>query len=70
MDVPSVACIATLEETMPAHHELLAGRGRRFLIIEDMNLEHDLAGLKQVRVCPWRVSGMDSGPCSVIGTRE
>jgi arylformamidase len=68
MDVPSVACIASLEETMPAHHELLGGPGRRFLIIEDMNLEQDLAGLRQVRVCPWLVRGMDSGPCSAIGT--
>ena len=68
MDVPSVACIAALEQTMAAHHELLAGPGRRFLIIEDMHLEHDLTSLRQVRLCPWRVRGMDSGPCSVIGT--
>jgi kynurenine formamidase len=67
MDVPSVACIAALEQTMPAHHELLGGAGRRFLIIEDMNLEQDLANLREARVCPWLVRGMDSGPCAVIG---
>jgi kynurenine formamidase len=68
MDVPSVACIARLEETMPVHHELLQGAERRFLIVEDMNLDYDLQRLIAVQVCPWRVTGMDSGPCSVIGT--
>jgi hypothetical protein len=52
---------------MAAHHELLGGEGRRFLIIEDMNLEQDLTGLREVRVCPWLVQGMDSGPCAVVG---
>ncbi len=66
-DVPSVACIASLEQTMPAHHELLGGPGRRFLIIEDMDLDQDLTTLREVRVCPWLVRGMDSGPCSIIG---
>jgi kynurenine formamidase len=67
MDVPSVACIAFLEETMTCHNELLSGAGRRFLIIEDMNLEQDLTGLREVRLNPWLVNGMDSGPCSVAG---
>jgi arylformamidase len=67
LDVPSVACIAHLQETMACHHELLGGLGRRFLIIEDMNLEHDLSRLVEVRVNPWLVVGMDSGPCSVVG---
>ncbi len=67
MDVASVACIAHLEKTMAVHHELLGGQSRRFLIIEDMNLEHDLTGLREVRVSPWLVREMDSGPCSVVG---
>lgn len=67
MDVPSVACIAHLEETMGCHNELFGGKGRRFLIIEDMNLEYDLHGLHEVRLGPWLVTGMDSGPCSVLG---
>jgi kynurenine formamidase len=66
MDVPSVAVIDCLEATMPAHHELLGGAGRRFTIIEDMDLEHDLTHLVEVRVSPWRVLGMDSGPCSIV----
>ena len=52
---------------MAVHHELLGGQSRRFLIIEDMNLEHDLTGLREVRVSPWLVREMDSGPCSVVG---
>lgn len=67
MDVPSVACIAHLDQTMACHNELLGGENRRFLIIEDMNLEHDLSALLQVQISPWRVHGMDSGPCSVVG---
>jgi arylformamidase len=70
LDVPSVACIAHLDETMTVHEELLGGTNRRFLIIEDMDLDHDLTQLTRVQVCPWRVHGMDSGPCSVIGYLE
>jgi arylformamidase len=67
LDVPSVAVIACLESTMPAHNELLAGEGRRFLIIEEMNLNQDLSTLVEVRLNPWLVQGMDSGPCSIVG---
>jgi arylformamidase len=68
LDVPSLACIACLDETMAAHAELLGGPGRRFLVIEDMDLAADLGMLHRVRLCPWLVRGMDSGPCAVVGT--
>jgi kynurenine formamidase len=67
MDVPSLSCIAHLEETMAGHNELLGGVGRRFLVVEDMDLHNDLAGLREVRISPWRVEGMDSAPCSIVG---
>jgi kynurenine formamidase len=67
MDVPSIACIAQLERTMPAHHALLGGTGRRFLIIEDMRLDADLPPLRAVFLAPWLVAGMDSAPCAVYG---
>ena len=67
MDVPSAACIAHLTETMACHNELLGGRGRRFLIVEDMDLEKDLGGLVEVRLWPWLVHDMDSGPCAAVG---
>lgn len=67
MDVPSIACIAHLEQTMPAHHALLEGAGRRFLIIEDMRLDPDLPPLRAVFLAPWLVAGLDSAPCAVYG---
>lgn len=70
MDVPSLACIAYLDRTMSAHNVLLGGEGCRFLVIEDMKLDMDLGGLREVRLSPWLVTGMDSGPCSVVGMIE
>lgn len=67
LDVPSLAAIPRLEETMPAHNILLEGEGRRFFILEDLDLEKDLTGLREVRVNPWMVEGMDSSPCTVVG---
>ena len=55
MDVPSLACIKYLEETMKSHNILLSGKNRKFIVIEDMNLEPDLAGLCEVRLNPWLV---------------
>jgi arylformamidase len=70
MDVPSVATIAHLEETMSCHNVLLEGEGRRFLIIEEMSLADELETLREVRLCPWLVVGMDSGPCSIVGVLD
>ncbi|MHB1456109.1 MAG: cyclase family protein [Armatimonadota bacterium] len=67
IDVPSLACIARLDETMAAHNVLLEGEGCRFLVIEDMKLDDDLGNLIEVQISPWLVTGMDSGPCSVVG---
>ncbi|MDR3552312.1 MAG: cyclase family protein [Clostridia bacterium] len=65
-DLPSIATIAQLDITMRAHNILLAGREKR-LIIEEMNVAGDLSGLSEVRINPWMVKGMLSGPCSIIG---
>jgi kynurenine formamidase len=70
MDVPSLSCIEYLEETMAAHHELLGGEGRRFIVIEDLNLEQDLSGLSRVIVAPLMVENMDGAPVTVIGERK
>jgi arylformamidase len=67
MDVPSLATIASLDTTMAAHNVLLEGPGRRFLVIEEMKLDEDLGRLREVRVAPWLVLGMDSGPCTIVG---
>jgi len=70
MDVPSLACIAYIEETMASHNELLSHEGSRFLVLEDMDLDKDLSRLREIRLNPWLVRKMDSGPCSVIGVLE
>jgi arylformamidase len=67
MDVPSLACIADLDRTMAAHNVLLGGKGRRFLVIEDMKLDEDLSTLEEVIVAPWWIGGLDGGPCIVFG---
>lgn len=43
------------------------GTNAPLLIIEDMDLSHDLTGLLSVIILPLRVAGMDSAPCTVIG---
>jgi kynurenine formamidase len=63
----SLSCIEYLDDTMAAHHELLGGEDRRFIVVEDMNLEYDLTGLKQVIVAPLLVEGIDGGPVTVMG---
>lgn len=67
MDTPSLATIACLDDTMKAHNVLLEGNERKFLVIEEMKLIPDLKGLCEVRINPWLVSGMNSGPCSIVG---
>jgi len=67
MDVPSLSCIEHLDRTFRAHHALLGGAGRRFLVIEDMNLEYDLSTLRSVVVAPLLVERIDGGPCTIIG---
>jgi len=70
MDVPSLACIASLEMTMKAHNILLAAHGGRFLVIEDMDLDKDLSGLQEVIVAPWLISKLDGGPATVFGVLD
>ena len=69
MDTISFACIAHLDEGMEAHKVLLSGEGRRFLIIEDVNLDEDISNIQQVILMPWMIEGIDSAPCSLIGVK-
>ena len=70
MDVPSFSVIAHIDETMEAHNIILGQQDRRIILIEDMKLENAPRDLREVRVNPWLVEGMDSGPCTIIGVRE
>lgn len=67
IDVPSLACINDLDNTMRSHNILLEGKGRRFLVIEEMRIPPEVKKLKEVRVNPWLVKDMDSAPCTVVG---
>jgi kynurenine formamidase len=67
MDVPSLSCIEHLDVTFRAHHALLGGPGRKFLVIEDMNLEEDLSELTEVVVAPLLVERIDGCPCTILG---
>lgn len=67
IDAPSVASIAKLDDTMAVHNILLNAAGRKFLIVEEMKLDVDFCGLSEVRLHPWMVKGMHSGPCTVTG---
>lgn len=70
MDVPSLSCIEYLGETFEAHHILLGGEGRRFIIIEDMNLDQDLSRLRTVIVAPLLVKNSDGSPVTIFGLLE
>jgi arylformamidase len=67
LDTISLASMQHLEEGLEAHRVLLGGKDRRFLIIEDMNLDRDLSDLKRVLALPLFIDGVDSAPCTVMG---
>lgn len=65
-DVPSIACINSLEETMEAHNVFFAeAHLEKFIIIEEMKLDRLPAQIKRLIVSPWLVEEMNSGPCVV-----
>lgn len=65
-DVPSIACIAHLDETMIAHNEFFASaKTDKFIIIEEMKLDEKLDGIRRMIVSPWLFEGMNSGPCVI-----
>lgn len=67
LDTISLACMQHLEEGLEAHRILLAGAARRFLIIEDMNLDCNLSNLQRVIALPLFLENVDSSPCTVMG---
>jgi arylformamidase len=67
LDTVSLACMQHLEDGLEAHRILLRGEGRRFLIIEDMNLDYELSRLERVIALPLLIEGIDSAPCTVLG---
>ena len=70
LDTVSLASMQHLDDGLEAHRILLRGRGRRFLIIEDMNLNQELHLVKRVMAIPLFIEGIDSAPCTVLGVIE
>ena len=65
-DVPSIACIPHLDETMEAHNEFFRRAGlEKFIIIEEMKLDKKIKSIHKLVVSPWLVEGMNSGPCVI-----
>lgn len=69
IDSISISSFAHREEGREAHKiffEDKVGVSSPLLIIEDMNLSGDLAGLSKVFVAPLMMEPLDSAPCAVI----
>lgn len=65
-DVPSIACIHRLEETMKAHNAFFEKASTpHFIIIEEMKLDTDLSRMKAMLVSPWMHEDMNCGPCVI-----
>jgi kynurenine formamidase len=70
-DVPSIACISHLDETMAVHNYFFEkARTEKFIIIEEMNISINLKKIKQMIVSPWLVENMNSGPCVIWGETD
>lgn len=65
-DVPSIACIHSLDETMKAHNAFFEKASTpHFIIIEEMKLDTDLSKVKSMLVSPWLHEDMNCGPCVI-----
>ncbi|MGN1250354.1 MAG: cyclase family protein [Candidatus Spyradocola sp.] len=65
-DVPSIACIHCLEETMKAHNAFFEKASTpHFIIIEEMKLDVDLSNVRTMLVSPWLHEDMNCGPCVI-----
>jgi len=63
-DFISLSAVQHRDEGRAAHRTLL--RGRRFLIVEDMDLSACSAPPKSIFILPLLIEGVDSAPCSVL----
>lgn len=70
IDCPSIATPEHPEEGIKAHKILLSNKKHPVLLIEDINLEHNLMGLKKVFAFPLFAKGVDSSPCTVVAEIE
>lgn len=64
-DTVSLASMMELDEGLRAHQALLVD-GKKFLVLEDLDLDYDLSDITEVIALPLMVRGIDGGPCTVI----
>jgi hypothetical protein len=67
VDVPSIACIAHLDETMSAHHAFFSPPRKRTPVHHRRGDEafRKVDGIARMTVSPWLFEGMNSGPCVI-----
>jgi arylformamidase len=67
IDAISMASTAHLDEGIQAHKILFARKdGSHILLMEDVNLDFDLAGLQRVMAFPLFIEGLDSCHCTIV----
>ncbi len=70
-DVPSIACISHLDETMAVHNTFFENaQTEKFIIVEEMKLDENCDDISRMTVSPWMVEGMNSGPCVIWAEKE
>jgi arylformamidase len=71
IDSISMAAAAHVVEGVAAHKALFnKAQPHPLLLIEDMDLHADLAGVKRILVVPLFITGLDSSFCTVLAERE
>ena len=65
IDSISFSALGHASEGIEAHRTLLGNRPP-IMLIEDVDLDHNLSGLQRVIVLPMFIEGLDSCPCIVI----
>ena len=70
MDTLSFASFQQLDEGIKAHQIMMDQCGRDIFLLEDINLNFDFSGLKQVFAIPLFVEDLDSSPCTVLALIE
>ncbi len=70
LDTLSMAANEHLDQGLEAHRILFRDVERPRILIEDINLDFDLARLRRVIVLPIFFAGTDGGPCTVVAEVE
>ena len=61
---------ANYDHGFRAHRTFLGDREHPVLLVEDLNLGLELAGMTQVLALPLFIEGVDASPCTVVAEIE